>query len=1146
MTVRGISDWSGHDNNIDESDFFLGVDKYAGLYSSAMARYNAYLFAKGKYEEYQKLVSEGKTPEGEPPLLPKAVKPPALQLSPKGLALTSYLYAQRDKSEAQPLIADSVDSLKHISKLMDNAPVGSSVTVIFQPTQAENAKHPGLWRMFFSPVHKTVVKFDRTPEGIRLIHMDGTNNSLYTSLTADVVSDALTEKAEQEGKTPTNVTAYFSVAKDLAAPNKGLEAQSRQKSEFECGIFATKDAREMNRESDFDQKYLREAKKGGDSFNPNLVTYTYEVPTKYMKSLQSTTAYKALIEKLGSTIVTRKGRTLKQTFEKHSDTYANHFGEKYNAQVRNFLKDKNPEEIQTAVEQYNASNLTLERLVSVYGPKQSPAQTLTTNDSEASKAAVVDEKKSLPTNPVVPVKFRKKVSFSGNNKVKTYQLDQDEKRGRQKAASTSDENSPPIENRMKGNVGSVEEIERKEAVMPNIESALPDEIIQAAEAFLESPKAHEIKKLKEEFFRGDYNPKVEDNITIARLPDGSYKVSDHSRANLRFHFIPNIILTRAEIIDFAQRQKLGLSEASTDVTIKPNIASELDVKMPPVDPAVSFTQNIENVKNMEELISTIEKYQHPILSSHGTLLDKGLMLDNLKKLSSDPVVLEYISGNNRIDVVFSGTHITGQHGIRDKAIQLMKQKYEQEFKQKEQTQPIEPPKENATTEQSEAKLQDDMYYKLREILQIYTVYSSFSYSPNDAVFRDVPTENIQKAKEVLAKLGVKLDIASNYIYFTSKQMPVGKYQEFVATFNEVMLQRQKDQTELKQQLDGATSVEAIIKILQDHDKNGKDILSSRGTVIPATEQIAAIKKQVDPTVKATTKVTSNYGLEQKVQSLAKAEPKNQMPIMQIMKQEQAQEIPLPTPVQNDDLVMNVIKKISNLAMTWVISPQDNKDRWLIPLLDKLKDINSSKLPNEQKNQKMMEAISAVYLSAHQNKKANYNAIKIIEDALKSLNIALPRPVDNQRLDSILMKNFDNLNTDYKQYHQAKHHNDRRILGLYQTVKSVGKDLSGITSERKQQIKDISDVFNFIKKENTLLPQEKAMLAFAQLDKIQQSLTNKSSLKTLCETLKNQIELAAPGTRASFNDPNNKQVYLNTLQAIQNPLPEKKNSSNRKK
>ncbi|MCS5710379.1 RasGEF domain-containing protein [Candidatus Berkiella aquae] len=189
------------------------------------------------------------------------------------------------------------------------------------------------------------------------------------------------------------------------------------------------------------------------------------------------------------------------------------------------------------------------------------------------------------------------------------------------------------------------------------------------------------------------------------------------------------------------------------------------------------------------------------------------------------------------------------------------------------------PQQDQTKKTPEEKLQEDMHYKLREILEIYTMYASFSYPPNNpnAQYRDIPAENIQKAKDVLAKLGVKLDVSSTSISFESKQIPAEKYQEFVKNFNEIMLQRQKDQAELKQKIEGATSVEAIIEILHEYDKNGKDILNSRGTVIPAADQIAAIKKQVDPSVEASMKVTSNYGLQQKVQSLAEAKIQIQPP-----------------------------------------------------------------------------------------------------------------------------------------------------------------------------------------------------------------------------------------------------------------------------
>ncbi|MCS5710721.1 RasGEF domain-containing protein [Candidatus Berkiella aquae] len=139
--------------------------------------------------------------------------------------------------------------------------------------------------------------------------------------------------------------------------------------------------------------------------------------------------------------------------------------------------------------------------------------------------------------------------------------------GKWKAPSIGDENSPPIESRRKGRY-SVEEMENKEAVVDNTEAALSDDVIQAAEAFLENPEAHKVEKLKE--FLTLVAPKVgEENLYgIVRVPNGTYKVTEYST-------MATITLTKDEVVDLAQKQKSAKS--STDISNRSQTTSSISV-----------------------------------------------------------------------------------------------------------------------------------------------------------------------------------------------------------------------------------------------------------------------------------------------------------------------------------------------------------------------------------------------------------------------------------------------------------------------------------------------------------------------------------------------------------------------------------------
>jgi hypothetical protein len=62
------------------------------------------------------------------------------QLSPKGLALLSYIYAKKDNNVAQPIIASTYTDFKNLIKLFVDASSGVQCTVILQITDTEKPK----------------------------------------------------------------------------------------------------------------------------------------------------------------------------------------------------------------------------------------------------------------------------------------------------------------------------------------------------------------------------------------------------------------------------------------------------------------------------------------------------------------------------------------------------------------------------------------------------------------------------------------------------------------------------------------------------------------------------------------------------------------------------------------------------------------------------------------------------------------------------------------------------------------------------------------------------------------------------------------------------------------------------------------------
>jgi hypothetical protein len=350
MHTKSLPEWeafASESATIDVDQFFLKITDYPALYKKAIE------LSKQTEAERKESGSENKSK--------KVFLYPIEQLSPVGLAMMSHLYAIKDNSQRQPLIASTVDDFIKLVKLMDQASPGTEVTVILQPTDLEGTYQENL----FSSVHKTVFKIKKTDADLQMINMDGAASESYGSIIADWTKDALKENSQ----TILSIGLHENeLKKNKKKPeDTAKETFSRQTSEYECGVFAIKDARQMNRDSGFVENIMVEKNKS--TAEEDESTYRYNLPPDYLKSIQSNTYANQIMPTYGKEEVTRRGKTLEQTRDKHGDAYIYHFSKKFHDEVQQFVginKDK-VTEIQEAVNRYDAGKITLPELEKRYG-----------------------------------------------------------------------------------------------------------------------------------------------------------------------------------------------------------------------------------------------------------------------------------------------------------------------------------------------------------------------------------------------------------------------------------------------------------------------------------------------------------------------------------------------------------------------------------------------------------------------------------------------------------------------------------------------------------------------------------------------------------------------------------------------------------
>lgn len=341
---------------------------------------------------------------------------PTEQLSPKGLSLLSYLYAKKDHTTQQPLIASSVEDFKHIIKLLDNSKNGTTVTIIFQPAKYID----NYYIQKFGNVHKTVFKIRKTEKGLYMLNMDSSGYYIYPDTGKNLAEIALEEIAEKENRKPTKL--FFAKQEHLIG-----EDLSRQADEYQCGIFATKDARQLNR----DNSILESAFLNKDLSDLNFYTTSYAMPAEYLKGIQSRTLAGKLSERHGETKVTRKGKTLTETQKKIRELkdekgnvlatipeYISYFSKKYQHLVSKFVEDnkENVEKIKAATEEYDAGKMTLEKLEALYGPATDKKEIKDIKQTTEQKAEVkqpletkTELKPKLETKSAVPSRTETKL-----------------------------------------------------------------------------------------------------------------------------------------------------------------------------------------------------------------------------------------------------------------------------------------------------------------------------------------------------------------------------------------------------------------------------------------------------------------------------------------------------------------------------------------------------------------------------------------------------------------------------------------------------------------------------------------------------------------------------------------------------------------
>ena len=274
------------------------------------------------------------------------------------------VFRKKDNNVAQPIIASTYTDFKNLIKLFVDASSGVQCTVILQITDIETLN----WVVkIIGKGHKSVFKLEKIDDIIRIINIDSSDYDVYYSRIIEGIMRKISYQQPYEFLTNKH-------HKNLLTHKSFF----RQNDSYQCGVFAVKDARAVNRDQYFLKDFVEDpTKKLGE-------IQEFDLPSSYFKSVQSTEYSQYILAQYGEEVVTRKGKTLRQTHEKHGVSgYIQHFSKKFHDVVLQELRDNQdyPEKIRSAVAEYDAANITLARLETIYHPK--PTET----SSESNKTS---------------------------------------------------------------------------------------------------------------------------------------------------------------------------------------------------------------------------------------------------------------------------------------------------------------------------------------------------------------------------------------------------------------------------------------------------------------------------------------------------------------------------------------------------------------------------------------------------------------------------------------------------------------------------------------------------------------------------------------------------------------------------------------
>lgn len=520
---------------------------------------------------------------------------------------------------------------------------------------------------------------------------------------------------------------------------------------------------------------------------------------------------------------------------------------------------------------------------------------------------------------------------------------------------------------------------------------------------------------------------------------------------------------------------------------------------------VQFPEALKSAKTIDEFIAVIRNHPNEIVSVDGQVLDKNIMISKIKELSTDKNMVELIASGNAPPIIFGGTNITRQYGMREKFTELVRNQYNNEQNSKyDHLKPEVVRQVNA------------MFKHFGKIMSVnYENGLNFSFP-----LMNLSAENRKAFESMLKKANIEFDVSMSRLTIAVKP---AQYEQVIDALKIVAYEINLSQASLAQKINRATSISDIVKVITEHDGM---IFSKDGAYIDKQLQLSAIEnlRNPDPNFSGA-KVTSNYGLESKVNTLLQQEreAKNAPPaanqnVGRPLPQTPSRANPQPQAApQVDDPVKQAIKEIDD-TMFWAIGRNDQRQKWLEPLRRELDELDKShKLPFVKKHE-LRELVTDMYLSA-KNDPTGFNAARIAEGILKDVLkvpvpvVQEPRPqVQPQRpqpqtkkfdeefnptleaankaaeLYMLFSVSKDNLSTSY---HDIR--NGKGVKGWVNVrAKDLGKALGNKGKLREQQITDLAKAFEIINNDTNKNTTDKALDMYAYLSKLSSEVSLESS------------------------------------------------------